>query len=160
MQPISISIFFVFCGFTDQLLDVYSAATATASSFAPYYPPQWAIEGSSERYDFACFLSQSELAPWWRLDLKILRNIFNVRIVAATTRALLDGLTVYVSNGTSLNVMNEKAQCGDSLTDSTGVEVITFNCNGTLVGQYVYITTSTTGQLAICEVMLNVQTGV
>ena len=85
---------------------------------------------------------------------------FQVRVVAATTRALLDGLTVYVSNETSLNVMNEKAQCGDSLTDGTGVEVITFICIGTLVGRYFYITTSATGQLAICEVMLNVQTGV
>ena len=92
--------------------------------------------------------------------LKFLRNIFNVRVVAATTRALLDGLTVYVSNETTLNVMNDKSQCGDSLTDGTGVDVITFDCNGTLVGRYVYITTSTTGQFAICEVMLNVQTGV
>ena len=81
-----------------------------------------------------------------------------MRVVAATTRALLDGLTVYVSNETSL--MNEEAQCGDSLTNGTGVEVVMFDCSGTLVGQYVYITTSTTGLLAICEVMLNVQTGV
>ena len=82
-----------------------------------------------------------------------------MRVVSASSPSLPDGLVVYVSNGSDVDTTDERAQCGDSFSSSSGVEVTTFDCNSTLVGRYVYITTSTTTQLALCEVILNVKTG-
>ena len=135
-------------------------ATSSSQYSSSLYSPQWAIEGSSERDQYACFFSKtSEAGPWWRLDLTTTRGIFNVRVVSASSPSLPDGLVVYVSNGSAVDTADERAQCGDSFSSSSGVEVTTFDCNSTLVGRYVYITTPTTTQLALCEVILNVKTG-
>ena len=134
-------------------------ATSSSQRSGDLYSPQWAIEGSSERGQFACFFSKSEAGPWWRLDLTTMRGIFNVRVVSASSPSLPDGLVVYVSNGSAVDTTDERVQCGDSFSSRSGVEVTTFDCNATLVGRYVYITTSTTTQLALCEMILNVKTG-
>ena len=148
---------------TGQLIDFHPSVMATSSSqrFSSLNSPQWAIEGSSERDQYACFFSKSEVGPWWRLDLTTTRGIFNVRVVSASRLSLPDDLVVYVSNGSAVDTADERAHCGDSVSSSSGVEVTTFDCNSTLVGRYVYITTlkSTSTQLALCEVTLNVETG-
>lgn len=155
--------------YAGQKLNVYSTASASASTEAVWlgvkHVAQWAIDGSSERSWSACFVSSVETTPWWRLSLHTEVVVSNVKIFKlSTTAAPFTIFTdsdweVYVSSGSILDPQ-KATRCGRSLSGHTTAD---FACGTNSKGTYLFITaTSAVGNemsLALCEVVLNVQSG-
>ena len=160
----------------DQLLNIPSPVSATASSFyvsstQVKFAPQLAIQADTSRVGSTCFISNKEPNPWFRLDFKEVTTIVNVRLVIREKPSdglprdfLLSGmvnLSVYVSNEPALGY-DSKLRCGSPWkSDESSKRDILLDCRRDLKGQFLYVTvpSNSSTYLLICCIILNRKPG-
>ncbi|KAJ8345809.1 hypothetical protein SKAU_G00300020 [Synaphobranchus kaupii] len=99
----------------------------------------------------SCTITNSEVKPWWRVDLL---NAYNISSVAVTNRRdccseRINGAEIHIGNSLEDNG-NSNPVCAVITSISAG-RTETYECNG-MVGQYVTISIDKVAILTLCEV--------
>ncbi|KAM4042619.1 fucolectin-like [Anomaloglossus baeobatrachus] len=142
-------------GGTDYLQNVALRGRATQSTnYETFSAAINAIDGNVDpiyRHG-SCFQSESELSPWWRLDLLETHRISHITI---TNRGdccadLISGAEILIGDSLA-NHGNNNARCV-KITTIPLAGTQTFQCDG-MTGRYVNIVKpGVTGYLSFCEV--------
>ena len=159
-----------------QLLDFSSPVTVNASSFnvssmGVTFAPQLAIQPDTGAVWSACFISNKEPNPWFRLEFKAVTAISNVRMSMRRTPIVempsdfhynhMNNLSVYVSNSSTLE-NSDKQPCG-SPWRARKVSNIVIDCGEgeDLKGRFLYVTVPSTEStyLLICSIVVNRENG-
>jgi hypothetical protein len=157
-------------------LEIKSPVKATASSTYKIgneqilsFSPQLAIQADNSDVWANCFLSKKETNPWFRLQLKTVTSIFNVRLgvrmkssgrmPAGFHLKGMHNLSVYVSRSAKLEI-NDENLCGSPWTYAPS-DIIDMDCGGRLRGKFVYVTvpSSSPVYLIVCNIVLNRDAG-
>ncbi|XP_071944001.1 uncharacterized protein [Antedon mediterranea] len=135
--------------------------TATGSeSLSNTVPPQNALDGNDVPYieKGSCYLSDEGVNRWWRVDLEQDYEIVKVTIIAAIddtpVQYSLHDSKVLIGNDGVDSAQN--TQCGQTISfeqynSSAIVDVL---CSPPINGAYVFITSVSDRNLAICEVFV------
>ena len=157
-----------------KLLEILSPVKATASSSYETssglcFAPQLAIQAKTSYVWANCFVSTKEINPWFKLEFKSERHVFNVRLGVRNQASVelprdyklteMASLSVYVSNSSVYDGSNN-SRC-DSPWKYKNTKIIDFKCGRKLSGKFVHfiVPSSSPVYLLICSIVLNKDDG-
>ncbi|XP_032413484.1 fucolectin-3-like [Xiphophorus hellerii] len=126
---------------------------ATQSSQFEIGDPSKVIDGNRRNIwtQASCSHTNSDLSPWWRLDMLKTRKVFSVKVVNRDSfQERLNGADIRIGDSLENNG-NNNPRCA-VITVSSGKNLYEFNCNG-MDGRYVNIVIPDRNEyLTLCEV--------
>ncbi|KAM4042622.1 fucolectin-4-like isoform 2-T2 [Anomaloglossus baeobatrachus] len=144
-------------GGTDQLKNLALRGRATQSTNYPSYSAAInAIDGNTDPLytHGSCFSSESQLSPWWRLDLLETHRISHITITnrGDCCAEYINGAEILIGNSLANNG-NNNARCA-TITAIPLADTQNFLCNN-MEGRYVnIILNGKVGYLTFCEVQV------